>query len=186
MEEELGGLLELVGVLGGQVVGGGALGAFLLYLGMALQILLKTLGHVLALGDDADSGGEVLQDFGHQQGVVGATEDDGVNLRILAHNLIDALLHEIVGTGGVGFIVLHQRHPEGTGHTADLDVGVQLLDLEVITLALDGSLGGEDAHVAALREAADDFGSGADDTQHPTVWVELGQVVLLDGAEGFG
>ena len=46
---------------------------------------------------------------------------------------------------------------------------MELLDFEVVALALDGSLGGEDAHMAALGELSDDLGSRTDDAQHATL-----------------
>ena len=59
------------------------------------------------------------------------------------------------------------------------------MDLEVIALALDGALSGEYAHVTAFRQVADDFCRGADYAQHTALWVDLGQIYLLDGAQGF-
>ena len=117
---------------------------------------------------------------------MGAAEDDGIDLGVEAHDLVDTLLDEIVGSGGVGLVVLDEGYPEGAGDTRDLDVGVELADLEGVALAADGALGGEHAHVAALREAADDLGGGADDAQHAALGIPLRQVVLLDGAQGLG
>ena len=42
------------------------------------------------------------------------------------------------------------------------------------------------ADVACLGERADDLGGGTNNAQDPTVGVELGQIVLLDGTKGFG
>ena len=186
MEENLGLLLELFGVLGGEIAGGGVLGAALLHLGMAFEVGFKASGDVFALRDDADTSGEVFEDLRHEQGVVGAAEDNGIDLRILAHNLVDAFLDEVVGAWGVGLVVLDEGYPEGTGDASDLDVGVKLADLEIVALALDSAFGGEHADVAALREAADDLSGGADDTKHAAIGVDLRQVVLLNGAQGLG
>ena len=124
VEEDLGGFLELVGVFGGEVAGGGVLGAALLDFGMASKVIGEALGNVFALGDDADACWEVFQDLRHEQGVVGAAEDNGVDVGVEAHNLVDALLDEIVGPWGVGFVVFDEGHPKGTGDAGDLDVGM--------------------------------------------------------------
>ena len=186
VEEDLGLLLELVGVLGGEVVDGGGLGAALVDLGVAIKVGLEALGDVFALGDDAHARGEVFQDLRHEQGVMGAAEDDGVDLGIFTHDLIDAFLDEVVGSRGVGFVVLDEGHPEGAGDARDLEVGVELVDLEIVALALDGALGGKDAHMTRFRQAADDLGGGADDAEDAALGVDLRQVVLLDGAQGLG
>ena len=186
MEENLGLLLELVGILGCQVADGVVLGTFLLDGRVALEVTLQTLRHIFALWDDADAVGQVLQDFRHQQRVVRAAKDDGVNLRVEMHQLVDALLHEIVGTGGVGLVVLYQRHPERTGDTADDDVREQLLDFHVVALALDGTLSSQDAYMAALGQRTYHLGRRADDAKDAAVGIPSWQVVLLDGAQGLG
>ena len=117
VQEELGLVAENVGVFGGQVVGGSALRALGLQLGMAGKVVLEGAGHVLALRHDAHGGGHVLEDFGHEQGVVGAAEDDGIDVGVLAHELVDALLDEVVGSGRVGFVGLYDGCPKGTGHS---------------------------------------------------------------------
>ena len=80
--------------------------------------------------------------------IVTKEDKPGIDIRIKAHNLVDTLLYEIVGTRGVRLVILHQGHPEGTGDTRDLNIGMEFLDFEGITLTLDGSLCGEDAHMA--------------------------------------
>ena len=107
MQEHLGLLLELVGILGGQVAGGVALRALLLYLGVLQKVLLQAVGDVLSLWNYPHSGGQVLQNLGHEQRIMSTAQDEGVNLRVLAHDFVDTLLDEIVGTRGVGLIVFH-------------------------------------------------------------------------------
>ena len=115
-----------------------------------------------------------------------AAEDDGVDERVETHELVDALLHEVVGTGRVGFACLHDGCPQRTSHSADGDVGEELLYLKIVRLALYGSFGGEYADVTRCGEIADGFGSGSDDAEDATVGVETGEVALLDGPQRFG
>ena len=114
VEEELGLLLEFFRVLGCEVMDSGVLGTLLFYLGMTLQIGFKTLGHVFALGNRTNTFGEIFFYLRHEQGVMGTAEDKGIDLRIEVHNLIDALLDEIVGSRGVGLIIFYEGYPEGT------------------------------------------------------------------------
>lgn len=106
-------------------------------------------------------------------------QNDGVYLWIEAHQLVDALLDEVVGTRRVCLVILYQRYPERTGDTADLYVGVELVNLQVIRLTLDGSLGGKDADVAVVGQGTDDLCRRTNDAQDSTVGVELGQIILL-------
>ena len=60
---------------------------------------------------------------------------------------------------------------------------MQLAYLQIVALALDGTLGGEHAHVARLRQAADHLRRRPDHAQHASLRVDLRQVYLLDGAQ---
>ena len=117
MEEDLGLLPELVGVLGGEITDGGTFRTLLLHLRVTLQIGMKAVGDIFALGDDTYALWKVFQNLRHEQGIVGAAKDEGVDLGVEAHNLVDILLDEVVGTWGVGLVVLHEGYPERTGHT---------------------------------------------------------------------
>ena len=118
---------------------------------------------------------------------MGAAQNDGVYLWIDAQKVVDVFLYEIVGSGGVGFMVLDQRHPHRTGLACDLDVGVELGNLQFVGAAGYGALGGHDTYVAGAGERTHTFGCGADDTEHAAGGVvHVGQVVLLYAAQGFG
>ena len=66
------------------------------------------------------------------------------------------------------------------------DAFVQLLYLKGVGAGLHRAGGGQQADVAGAGERADGFHRGADDTQYAPGGVQVGQVVLLDGAQGFG
>ena len=153
---------------------------------MYREITLQTLGHILTLRNNTHASRQILQDFRHKQRVVGTPQNDGINLRVLMHNLVDALLHEIVGTRRIGLVILHQRHPEGTSHTAHLYIREQLLYLQIVALALDGSFGSQHTHMARLRQLADDLSCRTNHAQDAAIGVPLWQVYLLDATQGFG
>ena len=117
---------------------------------------------------------------------MGAAEDEGINLGVEIHDLVDALLDKVVGTRGVGLVVFDEGHPEGTSNACDVNVGMEFVDFEVITLTLDGAFGGENADMAGGCEATDYFSRGADNTKDAALRVDLRQIVLLDGAKGLG
>ena len=164
MEEDLSLFLEFFRVLGCEVMDSSVLSTLLFYLGVTLQIGFKTLGHIFALGNHTYASGQVFQNLRHEQRVMGTAEDDGVDLRVEAHDLVDALLDKVVGSRRVGLVVFDEGHPEGTGHARYLDVGVELVDLEVVALTLDGAFGGEDANVARIGEITNDLCCRTDDT----------------------
>ena len=176
----MGLFFELFRILGGEVVCLTIFVAPLLDLRMAHEVVFETLCHVFALWDDADTCRQVFQDLRHEQRIMGAAEDDGIDLGVETHDLVDALLDEVVGTGGVGLVVFHEGHPEGTGDACDLQVGMEFVDLQIVTFTLDGALGGEYAHMTAFRQAADNFCRGADNAQHTALRVDLRQIHLLD------
>ena len=119
---------------------------------MSEEVVLQAVGHVTALGNDADALGHELLNFGHEQRVVGASEDDGIDERILGEELAYAFLNEVVGSGRRGFSSLNDGSPERACNSADSDVGKEFLYFELITLALDGSFGGKQSYVTAACE----------------------------------
>ena len=153
---------------------------------MAAEVVLQRSRHIVALRDDAHGGGRILHDFVHEQGVVGAGQDEGVDVGIEAEHLVEPLFDKIVRTGRVVLAVFHQRHPHRAGHPRDRNVGVALVQLEFVTAGADGALRGQDADMAGVGEAAHHLHRGADDAQHAALAAEAGEVVLLNGAEGFG
>ena len=163
LEEYLCALLKLIGIFGSEVLTGGTVRKFLSQGRVAVKIVGQTLGHIFALWNEAHAGFDILLYLGQQDWVVGATQNDGVDGRILGHEFVNALLDEIIGTGAVGFVVLYKGHPERAGHAADTDVGKKFGYLDVVTMTAHGAFGSQQAHVTAMGERADNFGRGADD-----------------------
>ena len=112
---------------------------------------------------------------------MGASEHYRVDERVLAHELVDAFLHEIVGSGTVGLVGLHDGGPQRTRHARHHYVGEELAYLERVALALDCAFGGKDAHMTAARDVAYDLRRRTDDAEHTPLRVELGQIALLCG-----
>ena len=128
----------------------------------------------------------MLQYLVEQQRIVRAAEYYRVDVRVEAHQGVDALLYKVVGTRRVVLVVLYQRHPQRAGHAGDADVGIEFLYLEYVALALYRALGGQYAHVARLRNRTYALGRGTYHAEHAACGVEHGQVVLLYGTQSLG
>ena len=127
VEKELCRLAELFGIFGSKITASGLPGASGLHVGMALKIVGQTGGHIFSLRHHPDSTGNIFQYLVQQQGIVCATKDDAVYLRVMPQKIAQAFLHEIVGTRTVELVVFDQRHPHGTRLARDHDVGIELL-----------------------------------------------------------
>ena len=70
MEEELGGILKALRILGGEIMTLSGLGAALLDIGMSLQVSLQAVGYILALRDHSYAAGNIFQDVVKKEGIV--------------------------------------------------------------------------------------------------------------------
>lgn len=185
-EEDGGRFLELGGTFGREETASSSLGAAGIHLGMTFQIVLQAAGHVFALGYDADVRWSELADFFHQQRIVRAAKDEGIDGRVLLQQLADVLLYEVVGTFGMVFIVFHQRNPHGTSFAGDRYIREEFVDFHQIGFGLDGARCGKYTDVVGFRELPDAFGGRTYHTQHPAGRVDDGEIGLLDGTESLG
>lgn len=186
MEEDGSALFEFVGVFGGVVLAGTTGGDIACHLRMTLQIVLEAGGDIFTLWNDAHAGSCVFHNLWHEQREVCAAENDGVNIGVFLHELVNALLDEVVGAGRVGFIVFDERHPERTCLSCDTYLRPQLGDLHVVAVRAYRTFGSEQSYMVVARELSDDLCSGTDDSEDTTMGIECGEVALLDGAQCLG
>ena len=111
MQKNSGVVLKLFFALGGEVMAGSVLGALAVDLGVTGQIMLKTRCHISALWHHTNTLGHMPKDALHQQGIVGAAQNDGIYLRVELHEGIDSLGYEIVGTLAFGLVCLDYGRP---------------------------------------------------------------------------
>ena len=147
-------------------------------------------------GDGVCHDGSLLNDFHMsryiflylftKQRIVGATQDDCVDVGTLRHEGVNIFLDKIVGAWPVTLSVLDQRHPHGARVAVDFYVGKHLPNLDVIRETLHCSRCAKDAHVAGCGEIAYLLHGWADNTQHPAIGVDAGEVTLLNGAQRLG
>lgn len=196
MKEDAGALLESLGRLGGVETHGASRGAQAVHIGVAAEVVIEAARYVLSLRHDADALGCRLVDGVHEEWVVGATKDDGVDERILGEQLGDALTDKKICSLALALACLYDGSPEGACLTCHLNVGVELGYLQIVTLTAHGALSGYDAYVTALRELADDLYRRTYDAQDAVTLFQkrtvaaitdgvgtLREVVLLYGAQ---
>lgn len=110
--EEVGGQGgEAVGVFGGEEADGAVARDAAVHLGMAPQVVDERAGDDFALFHDSDALGNVLPDFIDEQGIVGAAQNNRVDVGVGREGLVDVGLDEEIGAGAVGEAVFDQRHP---------------------------------------------------------------------------
>lgn len=124
MKEELGQGVEFFLIFGGQKLNATPLAAKTLHFGMTGEIVSEAASYEVALRYDAYPFGSVLSDFIHQNGIVSASEDNSVNLRISVEKDVNVFFDEIVSAGGVSLVVLYQWYPQRTGYLRDINSGV--------------------------------------------------------------
>ena len=150
---------------------------------MSLQIILQTVCHILSLWHHSHAIGKILHDAAHEQWIMGATQDDGIDVLIHTHQLVDALLDEIISTRTISLVSLYDSSPKRTSHSAYLDIRPELTNLHLVACTLDGSLCGKDTYMAALCQRPNHLGSRADDAEYPSLRIQFRDVSLLDRAQ---
>jgi len=154
---------------------------------MALQIILKAVGHIVALRHQLNAFRAASPDLIQKKRIMGAAENNRVNFRVETEQFIHVFPHKIVGAWRGKLLVLHQRHPHGAGNTRDLDIGKELVNLYLIGERADGARCGKKPHMARLRDITHALHRGADDAQHTARGVvHQRKVALLDAAQGLG
>ena len=132
-------LLEDVDRLGSEQLAGATTGTELAHLGMAFHVVSQAAPYILTLHDNLDMVGSVAAYLVIEDRIMGATENNRVDLIVLGQEVVDVAAYEVVGSLAMRLAILDQRNPDGAGLATDDDVGEELLDLERIRLRLDGA-----------------------------------------------
>ena len=148
IQEDAGTLLEAVGILCREETCHTALRAAGVHIGMPTEIVGKALYYKVALRYDADAVRNGLSQRRHQQGIVGAAKDDGVDIRVFVEELHDSFPHKIVGTIAAGLSGFYYCCPQRTCLSADFDIGEELGHLKLITHRANGAFGSDIANMA--------------------------------------
>ena len=113
--------------------------------------------------DEADFiSDEFLQD-GHKQWVVGAAEEEGVDVA-LEHRREVLFEHELQ-RGVVEPALLDEGHEQGSGLGVDLEVGTAQSQVVLVGVAFDGALGANDADALAVRRGHGGGDAGLQDAK---------------------
>ena len=179
-------IVELAWLFGGQEAYAAVLCNACLHIGMPTEIVGKALCHIFALRNQVDVRRSMFPNLVVEQGIVGATQYDGIYVRVLRQQLPDVFLHKEIGSVAIVFTVLDEGNPHGAGLSCNTNVWIKFAYFNVVGLRADSARGGKDADMARLSNVADTLGSRANDTQHTPTGVDGWQVALLDSAQGLG
>jgi hypothetical protein len=125
MTEERGCILnERLRLFRGQIAMRSVPRQTLFHFGMPVEIVVQAVGYIFALWDDADVLGRELANLVEEERIVGAAEDNSVDLWVSAEQSVNVLAHEIVSPRALRLTVLDERNPEGARLTCDLDVWI--------------------------------------------------------------
>lgn len=89
MQKNLCRLFELFLTLSGKILTSAVLRDITLQFRMPVQIFVKAISHILPLWYDTHTIRHILHYAVHQQRIMRTTQNDGVYIRILPHQLID-------------------------------------------------------------------------------------------------
>ena len=127
----------------------------------------------------------VFADLRQQDGIVGAAEDECVNLGVYGQDPVNIFLHEVVGSIAVKFTGFNKGHPHRAFEFGYLHPGVDLLNLHAVGVAADCAGSGKKSDVSVSRDFTEDLHCRTNHTEYAAVGVGDGEEMLLDGAQGF-
>ena len=179
VEKYLCTFLKTLLAFGCQVSACAVLGTLGFHLGMSCEIILQRVSHVGSLRDDTHSRRTVAYDAAHQEWIVRTAEHYGIDVGILKHQLVDAFLYEVVGTGRISLVRLDYGCPERTGLSGYLHIGCLFFYFKLIAATAYGALCGENADMTCSGQLGDAFGCRAYDTEHTAVRTEFWQHAML-------
>ena len=107
VKEDGSTLLEDVDRLGGKQAASASLCAERVHLGVATHIVSEAAPYILALHDNLDMLGSIAAYLVVEDGIVCATKDDGVNLVVLAQQVVDVATDEVVRTFALCLAILN-------------------------------------------------------------------------------
>lgn len=185
-QEDGGGFGEFLGGFGRQEAAGASGGELVRHFGMPLQVIFQALRHILALREERDACGHVFPDLVEQERIVRAAEDERVDARVFRKELVQVLLHEIIGAGRGVFVVLDERHPHRARLRLDVDMREHLRDFQWIGAGRDRAGRPDHADVLRAAEAVHQLDGRTDDAQDAPRGVPPREVALLDRAQRLG
>ena len=186
VQEDGGGFGEFLGGFGRQETASASGGELARHFGMPLQVIFQALRHILALREERDACGHVFPDLVEQERIVRAAEDERVDARVFRKELVQVLLHEIIGAGRGIFVVLDERHPHRASLRLDVDMREHLRDFQWIGAGRDRARRPDYADVLRVAEAVHQLDGRTNHAQDAPRGVPPREVALLDRAQRLG
>ena len=186
VQEDGGGFGEFLGGFGRQETASASGGELARHFGMPLQVIFQALRHILALREERDACGHVFPDLVEQERIVRAAEDERVDARVFRKELVQVLLHEIIGAGRGIFVVLDERYPHWARLRLDVDMREHLRDFQLIRTGRNRAGRPDHANMLRVAEAVHQLDGRTDDAQDAPRGVPPREVALLDRAQRLG
>ena len=179
MKENLCRFLEFILTLCCEISARACFGYHLFHLRMALQIIFQTVCYILSLRNHSYAIRKILHNAAHKKRIMRATQNNGINISVLQHQLVDAFLYEIISSRTICFIGFHDGSPKRTSHAIHLNLWPKFRNFHIITLAFNSTFCSQKSHVITLGNSTNYFGSRADNTQNSSAGIQLWNIALL-------
>lgn len=111
MQEDLSRLLEFFLTFSSQIQAGTFLGNHILHVLMPLQVIFQTLSYIHSLWHNPHTIGKVFHNAVHQQWIMCTSQDNRIYVSIFTHQLVNALLDEIISTRTISLIGFYDSRP---------------------------------------------------------------------------
>ena len=119
-------------VFGCKIAACGATGYSAVDFGMTQQVIGKRCSYDFSLVHNAHFFRDITSYFSDKQGIVGATQNKGVDVGTERHEVLEVAAHEPIGAVAVGFAVFDKRNPHWTRLAVDVQLRMQFADLDVV------------------------------------------------------
>ena len=179
MKENLCRFLEFILTLCCEISARACLSYHLLHLRMAVQIIFQTVCYILSLRNHSYAIRKILHNAAHKKRIMRATQNNGINISVLQHQLVDAFLYEIISSRTICFIGFYDGSPKRTSHTTHLNLRPKFRYFHIITLAFDSTFSSQKSYVITLGDSTDYFGCRTDNTQNSSAGIQLWNIALL-------
>ena len=153
---------------------------------MPLQVIFQTLSYIHSLWHNPHTIGKVFYNAVHQQWIMCTSQDNRIYVSIFTHQLVNALLDEIISTRTISLIGFYDSRPKRTSNTANLDFRPEFGNLQVIALTFDSTFRSQQTDMVTLGDIAYNLSSRTDNTQHTAAWIQLRDISLLDRTKRLG
>ena len=170
MKENLCRFLEFILTLCCEISARACFGYHLFHLRMAVQIIFQTVCYILSLRNHSYAIRKILHNAAHKKRIMRATQNNGINISVLQHQLVDAFLYEIISSPDYLLHWLPRWQPKADKPRHSPESRPKFRNFHIITLAFNSTFCSQKSHVITLGNSTNYFGSRADNTRELFCW----------------